>query len=163
MQEVAILKKVEEACEDVLARCFENYYALSESAPGGILDGGVATAESPAPALTPAVELAGGCHRFPSSLLLGWHSLGRASPFGCGYSHAALPKPSASRECLSISWLNIKAASTAGGYKLAAASQCHIRLWQPQQQLCDRRCATLLAGQARCPYMEGCRKQCACF
>lgn len=58
-QEAAILKKVEEACEDLLARCFENYYALSEGAPGGITEGGMAAPESPAPALTPAVELAG--------------------------------------------------------------------------------------------------------
>ena len=59
MQEAAILKKIEEDCEDLLARCFENYYALSEGAPGGILEGGVAAAQSPAPALAPAVELAG--------------------------------------------------------------------------------------------------------
>lgn len=58
-QEVAILRGLEEDCEELLARCFENYYALSENANGGILDGGVAAAESPAPALLPAVELAG--------------------------------------------------------------------------------------------------------
>lgn len=58
-QEAAILKRLEEDCEELLARCFENYYALSENAPGGILDGGVGAAESPAPALAPAVELAG--------------------------------------------------------------------------------------------------------
>ncbi|KAK9805114.1 hypothetical protein WJX73_010312 [Symbiochloris irregularis] len=56
-QETAILKRLEEDCEELLARCFENYYALSENAPGGILDGGVGAAESPAPALAPAVEL----------------------------------------------------------------------------------------------------------
>ena len=53
------MKRLEEDCEELLAQCFENYYALSENAPGGILEGGVAAADSPAPALGPAVELAG--------------------------------------------------------------------------------------------------------
>ena len=57
MQEVAILSRVENATEALLARCFENYYSLQENAPSGLLDGGVAAAEQPAPALLPAVEL----------------------------------------------------------------------------------------------------------
>jgi len=54
---VAILSRVENATEALLARCFENYYSLQENAPSGLLDGGVAAAEQPAPALLPAVEL----------------------------------------------------------------------------------------------------------
>lgn len=57
LQEVAILSRVENATEALLARCFENYYSLQENAPNGLLDGGVAAAEQPAPALQPAVEL----------------------------------------------------------------------------------------------------------
>ena len=57
LQEVAILSRVENATESLLARCFENYYSLQENAPNGLLDGGVAAAEQPAPALQPAVEL----------------------------------------------------------------------------------------------------------
>lgn len=44
-------------CERLLARCFESYYALSESSPSGILEGGQASTEIPAPALRPAVQL----------------------------------------------------------------------------------------------------------
>lgn len=54
---MAILSRVENATESLLARCFENYYSLQENAPSGLLDGGVAAAEQPAPALQPAVEL----------------------------------------------------------------------------------------------------------
>lgn len=43
--------------EALLARVFENYYSLQESAPNGILEGSVAASEQPAPALAPAVEL----------------------------------------------------------------------------------------------------------
>lgn len=57
LQEQAILSRIENATEALLARCFENYYSLQESAPTGLLDGGVAAAEQPAPALLPAVEL----------------------------------------------------------------------------------------------------------
>ncbi|KAK9806759.1 hypothetical protein WJX72_001747 [[Myrmecia] bisecta] len=56
-QELAILSRIEIATEALLAECFENYYSLSEAAPSGILDGGMAAPESPAPALLPAVEL----------------------------------------------------------------------------------------------------------
>lgn len=48
---------MENATESLVARCFENYYSLQENAPSGLLDGGVAAAEQPAPALQPAVEL----------------------------------------------------------------------------------------------------------
>ena len=34
MQEVALLGRIEVAAEDLLARCLENYYALSEAALG---------------------------------------------------------------------------------------------------------------------------------
>ena len=34
MQEVALLGRVEVAAEDLLARCLESYYALSEAALG---------------------------------------------------------------------------------------------------------------------------------
>lgn len=44
-------------CERLLARCFENYYSLSETAASGILEGGQATTQIPAPALKPAVQL----------------------------------------------------------------------------------------------------------
>ena len=57
MQEVALLGRIEVAAEDLLARCLENYYALSEAAPSGIAESGAPAAEQPAPALLPAVEL----------------------------------------------------------------------------------------------------------
>lgn len=56
-QEVALLGRIEVACEDLLARCLENYYSLSETSPTGIADGGVSASEQPAPALMPAVKL----------------------------------------------------------------------------------------------------------
>ena len=57
MQEVAILAQIAMDCERLLARCFESYYALSESSASGILEGGQASSEIPAPALRPAVQL----------------------------------------------------------------------------------------------------------
>lgn len=56
-QEVAILAQISMDCERLLARCFENYYSLSESASSGILEGGQAATQIPAPALKPAVQL----------------------------------------------------------------------------------------------------------
>ena len=56
-QELALLAALEQACEALLARCFENYSSLAEAAPGGIVEGGQAPPELPAPALLPAVEL----------------------------------------------------------------------------------------------------------
>ena len=56
-QEVAILSRIEDACEELLALVFENYYSLCEKAQSGILDGGVAAPDSPAPVLKPAVNL----------------------------------------------------------------------------------------------------------
>ncbi|KAK9839863.1 hypothetical protein WJX81_007158 [Elliptochloris bilobata] len=56
-QELALLAALEQACEALLARCFENYAQLAEGAPSGILEGGQAAPELPAPALLPAVEL----------------------------------------------------------------------------------------------------------
>ena len=57
MQELALLNRIENATEALLARCFENYYSLQEDTPTGLLDGGSAAGEQPAPALLPAVEL----------------------------------------------------------------------------------------------------------
>ena len=57
-QEVALLGRIEVACEDLLARCLENYHSLSEASPSGIAEGGVSASEQPAPALLPAVQLA---------------------------------------------------------------------------------------------------------
>ena len=57
VQEVAILAQIAMDCERLLARCFENYYSLSETAASGILEGGQATTVIPAPALKPAVQL----------------------------------------------------------------------------------------------------------
>ena len=57
LQELALLAALEQACEALLARCFENYAALAEAAPSGVLEGGQAAPELPAPALLPAVEL----------------------------------------------------------------------------------------------------------
>jgi hypothetical protein len=59
MQELALLDRIEVACEELLARCFESYYSLMETAPNGIAEGGVIPPEQPAPALLPAVELSG--------------------------------------------------------------------------------------------------------
>ena len=57
VQELAILKRIEDACEELLALVFENYYSLCEKAQSGILDGGVAAPKNPAPVLQPAVNL----------------------------------------------------------------------------------------------------------
>lgn len=59
MQEAALLRAVEEAALTLLARCFEKYYAVSDQAATGILDGDIAATESPAPVLRHAVLLAG--------------------------------------------------------------------------------------------------------
>lgn len=59
MQEVALLKSIVEAATGMLARCFEKYYAGSDDAATGVLDGDVAATESPAPVLHQAVLLAG--------------------------------------------------------------------------------------------------------
>ena len=59
LQEIALLKAIEEAVIAMLARCFEEFYAVSEDAATGILDGNVAATESPAPVLHHAVLLAG--------------------------------------------------------------------------------------------------------
>ena len=64
MQEVAIMAQIAMDCERLLARCFENYYSLSETAASGILEGGQATTVIPAPALKPAVQL---CSAFLAS------------------------------------------------------------------------------------------------
>lgn len=60
MQETALLRAVQEAALALLASCFEKYYAVSDQAATGILDGDVAATESPAPVLRHAVLLAGG-------------------------------------------------------------------------------------------------------
>lgn len=52
-----MLAQIQMDCERLLARCFESYYALSESASSGILEGGQASTEVPAPAFRPAVRL----------------------------------------------------------------------------------------------------------
>ncbi len=60
-----MLERIQVACEDLLARCLENYYSLSETAPSGIAENGMDTSEQPAPALMEAVLLCSEC----SSLL----------------------------------------------------------------------------------------------
>ena len=65
---MAILSRIEDACEELLALVFENYYSLCEKAQSGILDGGVAAPDSPAPVLKPAVNLSRALH-----CLCGWH------------------------------------------------------------------------------------------
>lgn len=62
VQELPLLQRVEIACEDLLARCMENYYSLSETAPSGIAENGMATQDQPAPALVEAVLL---CSEIP--------------------------------------------------------------------------------------------------
>lgn len=62
MQEAALLKATEEAATAMLVRTFEKYYAVSDDAATGILDGDVAATESPAPVLHCAVLLAGVDH-----------------------------------------------------------------------------------------------------
>ncbi|KAL3146191.1 hypothetical protein ABBQ32_002897 [Trebouxia sp. C0010 RCD-2024] len=57
-EEAALLRAVEEAALTLLARCFEKYYAVSDQAATGILDGDIAATESPAPVLRHAVLLA---------------------------------------------------------------------------------------------------------
>ncbi|CAL8462927.1 g2461 [Coccomyxa elongata] len=56
-QEKPLLERIQVACEDLLARCLENYYSLSENAPSGISENGMDTSEQPAPALMEAVLL----------------------------------------------------------------------------------------------------------
>ncbi len=57
LQEKPLLERIQVACEDLLARCLENYYSLSENAPSGISENGMDTSEQPAPALMEAVLL----------------------------------------------------------------------------------------------------------
>ena len=59
MQEVALLRATEETALAMLAGCFEKYYAVSDDAATGILDGDIAATESPVPVLRHAVLLAG--------------------------------------------------------------------------------------------------------
>ena len=56
-----MLGRIEIACEDLLARCMENYYSLSENSPSGIAENGMDTSEQPAPALVEAVLLCSEC------------------------------------------------------------------------------------------------------
>jgi len=58
-QEAAILASVEREVVALLAATLEAYHSLSESAPGGVLEGGGGAPDVPPPALLPAVELAG--------------------------------------------------------------------------------------------------------
>ncbi|KAK9868824.1 hypothetical protein WJX84_006782 [Apatococcus fuscideae] len=59
LQENALLSRIETAVEALLARTFESYYSLKDDMPSGILEGGDPAPEQPAPALVPAVLLAG--------------------------------------------------------------------------------------------------------
>lgn len=58
IEEAALLRSTEEAALVMLASCFEKYYAVSDEAATGILDGDVAATDSPAPVLHHAVLLA---------------------------------------------------------------------------------------------------------
>ena len=58
-QENALLGRIETAVEALLARTFESYYSLKDDTPTVILEGGEPAPEQPAPALVPAVQLAG--------------------------------------------------------------------------------------------------------
>ena len=66
---MAILAQISMDCERLLARCFENYYSLSESAASGVLEGGQAATQIPAPALKPAVNLCSMLPPLPSALI----------------------------------------------------------------------------------------------
>lgn len=59
MQEAALLRLIEEAVKSMLTRCFQKYYAVSDRAPTGILEGDMANPESPSSVLRHAVDLAG--------------------------------------------------------------------------------------------------------
>ncbi|KAK9868912.1 hypothetical protein WJX84_002762 [Apatococcus fuscideae] len=59
LQENALLGRIETSVEALLARIFESYYSLKDDTPTGILEGGEPAPEQPAPALVPAVQLAG--------------------------------------------------------------------------------------------------------
>ena len=59
LQENALLGRIETNVEALLARTFESYYSLKDDTPTGILEGGEPAPEQPAPALVPAVQLAG--------------------------------------------------------------------------------------------------------
>ena len=103
LQEGAMLGRIEMACERLLARCFEAYYSLSESAPSGILDSGQATTDIPAPALLPAVQLSSArssfqqicaavqfCGSHMLSVLASRHSAGRTGAIRPGMAGRAL-------------------------------------------------------------------------
>lgn len=75
LQELPLLQRVEIACEDLLARCMENYYSLSENAPSGIAENGMDTSEQPAPALVEAVLLCSKCPFLPPLLAYCHNSL----------------------------------------------------------------------------------------
>lgn len=68
VQENALLGRIEDQVEALLARTFESYYSLKDDTPTGILEGGEPAPEQPAPALVPAVQLAGKPMRACSSL-----------------------------------------------------------------------------------------------
>ena len=65
-----MLGRVERECEMLLAQCFENYPALSEGAPGGLLEGGQVASLQPAPALHHAVHLCSAAHNCVPSYIL---------------------------------------------------------------------------------------------
>ena len=54
-----MLNVIERAAVHMLARCFQNYHALSDNALSGIMTDNTAAAESPAPIMHHAVKLAG--------------------------------------------------------------------------------------------------------
>lgn len=58
-QEAALLKAVKERARLMLARCFQKYYAVSDAAATGIMDGDIGATDSPPPVLHHAVLLAG--------------------------------------------------------------------------------------------------------
>lgn len=59
VKEAALLRLIEEAVKTMLTRCFQNYHAVSDRAPTGILEGDMANPESPSSVLRHAVKLAG--------------------------------------------------------------------------------------------------------
>ena len=65
-----MLDVTEQAAVHMLARCFQRYHAVSDSALSGIMTSDAATSESPAPILRHALKLAGECETANDSSVL---------------------------------------------------------------------------------------------
>lgn len=93
VQEIAMLAQISMDCERLLARCFESYYALSETAAAGILEGGQATTDIPAPALKPAIHLCSASRHMPEKWVLAAMNCAILTCDGCRHPEGSARAP----------------------------------------------------------------------